>query len=633
MIRSAKPLASAVPRSLRSLNTTASNAAAAASAAAAEQARAADFQEARQGMSGGYLLHQALVDVGVAHIFGYSGGANLPVLDAFHESPIEFVMNRSEQCCGHAAQGYAKATGKCGVVLTTSGPGLTNIITPLQDAKGDSVPLVALSGQVPTGAVGTDAFQECPAVELTRPCTKWSYQVTCVEEIPAVINEAFAVAMSGKRGPVHIDLPKDVMTTLLQGPCLEVPSLPAPPPLDREALSKVVGMLNRAQRPIIIAGQGAVDCHELVRELSAASNCPVTTTLHGMGVFDERDPLSLHMLGMHGSVYGNYAVQAADLILAIGSRFDDRTTGLVGTYAPEARLAEAEGRGGIVHFDIEKTQFGRVLEPTVCVEGDCAEAMRELIPGVERKERTDWCAQLRDWKDEFRFQYKKPDGELTGAIKTQQAIEAVYKHVDKHEMHDEVVVSTGVGNHQMMSCQFFRWTEPRSIITSGSLGTMGFGLPAAIGAAVGCPEKTVVLIDGDGSFNMTLNDLGTVMEHKLPIRIALMNDGRQQMVHVWQKLFFDGRVVATNNTNPDFVALAKAYGFEAYSCDSEDDLEDATARLFAADGPSFCEYKVQPDICLPMVAPGKALDDMFLFGEIDVSGDKASHIMTGDSPS
>jgi len=581
------------------------------------------------GLLGGQLVAKALRDQGVRTVFGYSGGANLPVLDTFHDSPIQFIMNRSEQCCGHAAEGYAKSTGETGVILTTSGPGLTNIITPLQDAKGDSVPIVALSGQVSTSAVGTDAFQECSSVDLTRPCTKWSYQVQSVEEVEAVIDEAFAIANHRKKGPVFIDLPKDIMTATLQGGALPAAAHPPIPPPDEAALNEVVRLINIAERPIIIAGQGIIDAKEELTALAEAANIPVTTTLHAMGVFDELNPLSMHMLGMHGAAYANYAVQDSDLIIAIGSRFDDRTTGAVAKYAPKALAAEKEGRGGIIHFDIEKSQFGRIVQPTLAVEGNAAEAMRLMLPRVEHKERTDWVNRCLQWKAENSFQYDHAEG---GKIKTQQVIEAIHDFVLDNNMHDKTFVSTGVGNHQMMSCQFWRWRKPRSIVTSGSLGTMGFGLPAAIGIQVGNPDDTVVLIDGDGSFNMTLNDLGTVMEHQLPIKMAIMNDKRQQMVHVWQRLFFDGRLVATDNTNPDFVKLAESYGIKAVQCHTAEDLPRAVKEFMEYPGPVLGDFHTVPDICLPMVAPGKALDDMHLFGDFTID-DLATVKMEGQAPS
>jgi len=566
-------------------------------------------------------------------VFGYSGGANLPILDQFHTSPIRFVMNRSEQCCGHAAEGYARASGRPGVVLTTSGPGLTNIITPLQDARGDSTPIIALSGQVPTAAVGTDAFQECLAVDLTRPCTKWSYQVRSVEEVRSVVHEAYRVATSGKPGPVHLDLPKDVMTAVLRGSSLPLPMQPPSVPIDPRALARCAELLATAKKPIFYVGQGANDAAAELTALAEACNVPVTTTVHAMGTFSEHHPHSMHMLGMHGAAYANDAIQEADLIVAIGSRFDDRTTGVLNKYAPEARKAHDEGRGGLIHFDIEPSQFGRVINPTVAVPGDCKQAMTALMPLVAqhkpKHDREPWLTRCKELKAEFPFQYQHPPD---GRIKTQSAIEAVYNGLKPYEK--DVVVATGVGNHQMMACQFFRWTQPRQFITSGSLGTMGFGLPAAIGAQVACPDKIVLLIDGDGSFNMTLNDLGTIKEHQLPIKIALMNDHRQQMVHVWQKLFFDSRLMATNNVNPDYVALAKAYDIEAYCAKTVDELPEVIDKFVNAKGPVLVDFRCVPDICLPMVAPGKGLDEMFLPGSIDINaGQEVQPKFEGLAPS
>jgi len=354
---------------------------------------------------------------------------------------------------------------------------------------------------------------------------------------------------------------------------------------------------------------------------------PVTTTLHAMGAFSEHHPLSLHMLGMHGAAYANFAIQEADLIVAIGSRFDDRTTGVLNKYAPEARKAHEEGRGGLVHFDIEPAQFGRVINPTVAVAGDCKLGMQALLPMVEHQARTEWLERCAGLKAQFPFSYTPASG---GKIKTQQAIEAIYNGLKPQE--DRLVVSTGVGNHQMMSCQFIRWTTPRSIITSGSLGTMGFGLPAAIGAQLANPDKIVVLVDGDGSFNMTSNDLGTVKEHQLPLKMAIMNDGRQQMVRVWQTLFFDNRLVGTDNVNPDYVALAQSYGIESFRCDNVDDLPAAVERFVNAKGPVLVDFGVVPDICLPMVAPGKGLDEMFMPGDISLD-DEVKPTMEGLAPS
>lgn len=336
--------------------------------------------------------------------------------------------------------------------------GLTNIITPLQDAKGDSVPMVALSGQVPTHAVGTDAFQECASVDLTRPCTKWSYQVRSVEEIRSVMHEAFAVATSGKKGPVHIDLPKDVMVSILNGEELPVSVPPPKVAIDPSNLADIARLMNGAERPILYVGQGAIDCTRTLRAFAEASNIPVTTTLHAMGIFDEHHPLSLHMLGMHGAAYANYAVQNADLILAVGSRFDDRTTGALAKYAPAAKQAEREGRGGIVHFDIERGQIGRVVSPTYAIEGDCQLAMEALMPLLHKKERAPWLQQLSAWKSTHPFAYAKAEN---GVLKTQQVIEAMY-NATKGPLQEKIVISTGVGNHQMMVSRDARCSRARA---------------------------------------------------------------------------------------------------------------------------------------------------------------------------
>lgn len=461
--------------------------------------------------------------------------------------------------------------------------------------------------------------------------------------IRQVVHEAFEVALGGKPGPVHLDLPKDVMTAICDGPLLPAPRHKLTPFAPPDAvIERVAELLDSARRPIIYAGQGVLNCHEELRELALALHVPVTTTLHAMGAFDERHPLSLHMLGMHGAAYANFAIQNADLILAIGSRFDDRTTGALAQYAPEALAAEKEGHGGIVHFDIEKSQFGRVLEPTVRVEGDCGPAMESLTRkvrarggpasrGAEAPGRAAWLARCDGWKKEMPFAFSKPAGADAGKIKTQSVIAALYEHVEKEGVGGkDVFISTGVGNHQMMACQHYRWTMPRSIVSSGSLGTMGFGLPAAIGVQMGNPDAMTFLIDGDGSFNMTLHDLGTMAQHELPVKIVLMNDGKQQMVQVWQKLFFEERVVATDNFNPDFVKLAEAYGIEAFSCDNEADLPAAIARLVNAKGPVLADFRVLPDLCLPMVAPGKALNDMFLPGSMSL---ETAEQQTGLAPS
>lgn len=575
-------------------------------------------------MSGGEVIVEMLNEHGVDTVFGYSGGAVLPLIDAFYGKSIQWITSSHEQCSGHSAAAYAKSTGRPGIAIVTSGPGLTNMVTPMQDALTDGVPMVIFSGQVPTGAMGTDAFQECPATEITRPCTKWNYVCLDFNQLPWAVNEAFRIATSGRPGPCHIDLPKDIVSMRAQVPeavfkKAAAASSDAPPMLDMAQIQKAADLINKSKRPIFYVGQGASHCPEILAKVAKKANVPVTTTCHGMGIFDERDPLSLHMLGMHGSAYANFAIQNSDCIVAIGSRFDDRTTGIVTKYAPQARAAEKEGTGGIVHINIDKTTFGKVVQPTVPVWADTENALQALDPLIqapESSEREAWVAQCQAWKKDYAFDYVRAPG---GQIKVQQVIEATNKYLHESGTMDkkEVFVATGVGNHQMMSCQFLRWVKPRSFITSGSLGVMGAGLPFAIGTQVANPDSLTILIDGDGSFGMTNMDLQTVKRYNLPIKIAVMNDERQQMVWVWQRLFFNGRYISVDNVNPDFVALGKAYGIESMKCDNEADLEKDIEKWLTHDGPMLCEFKVVPDICLPMVAPGKALDEMILLQDRD----------------
>jgi len=501
----------------------------------------------------------------------------------------------------------------------TSGPGITNLVTPLQDALTDGVPLIVFSGQVPTGAMGTDAFQECPATEITRPCTKWNYVCLDFTQLPWAVNEAFRIAKSGRPGPVHIDLPKDIVSMKAHVPEAALRKSSdcvgdSPPAVDMELIQKAADMINKAKRPIFYVGQGANHCPEILRQVVKKANAPITTTVHAMGVYDERDPLSLHMLGMHGAAYANFAMQNADCIVAIGSRFDDRTTGVMDKYAPKARAAGLDGSGGIIHVNIDRSCFGKVVKANVPILADAEHALAAIEPLLETKDtvaREAWVEQCQGWKDHYAFGYVKPPG---GKIKTQMVIEATNTYLQKSGWADskDVFVCTGVGNHQMMSCQFMRWSRPRSMITSGSLGVMGAGLPFAVGTQVANPNALTILFDGDGSFNMTSMDLQTIVRYNLPVKIAIMNDSRQQMVWIWQRLFFDGRYMSVDNVNPDFVALAKAWGLEAARCDNEADLPGAIEKWLNHDGPMLMDFKVIPDICLPMVAPGKALDEMIL---------------------
>jgi len=568
---------------------------------------------------------RSLINNKVDTIFGYSGGAILPAFDALYNTNIKYYMNRHEQGCGHSAEGYAKVTGKPGVVMTTSGPGVTNLITPLQDSYSDGVPLVVLTGQVPTSVIGTDAFQECPSIELTKPCTKWNYRISTVDEIEDVINEAFSISVSGRPGPVHIDLPKNLMMNKLDNVFREKPTSQ----LEKKLLPKriknkyrihldhLVDLINNAKRPVILAGQGCNNYSELLTQFALKADIPVTTTLHALGVFDENLPNSLHMPGMHGSAYANYAIQDADLILSFGARFDDRIIGTVDGYAPKAREAEYVGTGGIFQFEIEQEQIGKTIMPTKTFIGDCGQYLSYLSPRVDNSYRCEWSNKIKNLKKKYPFKYTK----IPDKIKTQQVIEEISNQTSDRQ---DVYITTGVGNHQMMSAQFYKWTRPKQLLTSGWLGTMGVGVPFAVGAQIAMPDKTVICIDGDGSFNMTLTELGTIAEYNIPVKIAIMNDSRQQMVYVWQELFFDSNFISTTNHNPDYVALAKSFGLHAIECSHPDNLEEKVKEFIDYDGPIIANFVVEPDKCFPLVPPGKNLHEMLL--------EDTNVKLTGDAP-
>eukprot|EP00754_Rhynchopus_humris_P027145 Rhum_TRINITY_DN15065_c9_g2::Rhum_TRINITY_DN15065_c9_g2_i1::g.137265::m.137265/K01652/E2.2.1.6L, ilvB, ilvG, ilvI; acetolactate synthase I/II/III large subunit len=572
------------------------------------------------GLNGGQIIEKKLREYGVTTVFGFTGGAILPVTDAFYGSPIKFINNAAEQCSGHCAEGFSKAGGgmTTGVAIATSGPGVTNLVTALQDALTDSVPMLAFVGQVPTKAVGTDAFQECPTTEITSPCTKWCYQVKRIEEFPDVIDKAFYLAHSGKKGPVLLDLPKDIMVQSLNPntgyknvahlvPSIEPPQISA---ADIPHLDEIISLINNAKRPVIVAGQGANDAWEEVRAM-VELNIPCTTTIHALGLVDEEHDLSLGMLGMHGAAYANYAVQEADLIIALGYRFDDRTTGRLDQYAREARKAERHGKGGIIQFEIEHKQIGKVIQPTFSVLGDARATLSHILPRLTKEPREDWLATVAANKAKHPFKWipnKNPEH-----FKVQEVVYEMDKYLKEVDRAKDCIWTTGVGNHQMMCAQFVTWKWPRRMMTSGSLGTMGVGVPYAVGAQISQPDKTVITIDGDASFLMTCQDLRTLAEHNVPVKIAIMNDFKQQMVHIWQTIYFDQRYLVTDSHNPDFCKLAEAYGIKTLRVMTRDELKDGIKEFIDYnEGPIIADFRVQPDMCTPMVAPGAALDDMIL---------------------
>ena len=529
------------------------------------------------------------------------------------------------------AEGYARASGKPGVVIVTSGPGATNVITPMQDALMDGTPMVVLCGQVSTSAIGSDAFQEADVIGISRACTKWNVMVKNIAELPRRINEAFEIATFGRQGPVLIDLPQDVTAGTLTRPISVTSTLPSHPSAammatrdqairqNNVSIRRSANLINVAKKPVILAGHGILghpDGPKLLKELSEKSQVPVTTTLHGLGSYDELDPKALHMLGMHGSGFANLAIQEADLIIALGARFDDRITGHIPRFAPQARLAASEGRGGIIHFDIMPKSINKVIQATEAVGGDVTANLGHLLPYVETRtpaQRKAWSDQVQSWKEKFPWDYEREEGPES-IIKPQTAI-ATLSDLTAHRK-ESTIIATGVGQHQMWAAQHFRWREPRSMVTSGGLGTMGYGLPAAIGAKVAQPEKLVVDIDGDASFLMTQAELGTAAQFNIGVKVIILNNDEQGMVTQWQSLFYNDRFSHTHQRNPDFVKLAEATQVQARRTKKLADLKSDLEWLVdgSGDGPALLEVVVDQKVpVLPMVARGSALHEFLMY--------------------
>ncbi|NLE29195.1 MAG: biosynthetic-type acetolactate synthase large subunit [Phycisphaerae bacterium] len=550
---------------------------------------------------GAEILHQSLLDENVKDMFGYTGGAVLPIFDALYKSPINFILTRHEQGGAHAADAYARATGKVGVVLATSGPGATNLVTGLATAHMDSIPMVAITGQVRSDLIGNDAFQEADMTGITRPITKHNVLVHDIRDLARTIREAFHIARTGRPGPVLVDIPVDISNQTTAGPLDKEMALPGYRPRFKGHLRQIqlaADAINKAQNPVLYVGGGVIisEASDLLRELALKAGIPVTTTLMGLGAFDENHPLALKMLGMHGTAYANYAVQECDLLIAIGARFDDRVTGKVETFAQNAK---------IIHIDIDPASISKNVRVDIPVVGDAKQILTDLIKMIEPNDRSVWLDKIKEWKQKFPLRY---DQENCSNIKPQYVIESLGRLAN-----GDAIVTTGVGQHQMWTAQFFNYNTPRQLITSGGLGTMGFGLPAAIGAQVGRPDKIVIDIDGDASFSMTLMELATIAQYKLPIKIALIRNTFQGMVRQWQEMFYGRRYSQTKMVLPDFCKIAEGFGIKALCIQDKTQVQDVIRESLKYPGPVLMDFEVEPEENVwPMVAPAKSLHEMEL---------------------
>ena len=551
-------------------------------------------------LKGAQILIECLKREGVDVVFGIPGGANLPTFDALYKSDIKVILTVHEQGAAHMADGDARASGKVGVCLASSGPGATNLVTGIATASMDSIPIVALTGQVRTSVIGNDAFQEADTVGITRPITKHSYLVKSPGEMARAVREAFYIARTGRPGPVLIDLPVDSTVNEAEFIYPEQVNirgyrLQAAPPIDPKAIERAAEAIAKSKQPLIYAGAGVMHAgaaQELF-EFARKNGIPVTTSLLGLGGFPETDPLSLGMLGMHGFEYTNYAVAQCDLLIGIGARFDDRVTGKPDEFAKQAKK---------IHIDVDPSSINKTVLVDYPVVGDVKEVLQALNRIVQVPETGEWLKTIAEMRKKYPLMYKEKTKPLPQFI-IQQISEATKGNA---------VIATGVGQHQMWAAQYYQFNKPRSLITSGGLGTMGFGLPAAIGAQFGRPEAVVWDIDGDGSFQMTAQELATASQHKLPVKVAIMNNSFHGMVRQWQDLFYESRYASTRLNPVDFVKLAEANHCVGIRVEKKDEVRPAIERAMKmTDRPTVIDFMVeQKEDCWPMIAPGKPHDQM-----------------------
>jgi acetolactate synthase I/II/III large subunit len=562
-------------------------------------------------VTGAQALFKALEGEGVDVVFGIPGGAILPAYDPLIDSSVRHVLTRHEQGAGHAAEGYAWATGKVGVCIATSGPGGTNLVTPLADAKMDSVPVVAITGQVATAMVGNDGFQEADITGITMPVTKHNFLVKRASDVTETIREAFHIARTGRPGPVLVDLPKDVLINETEWAWPERVDLPGYRPTTKGNLKQVreaVRLVLESQRPVLYVGGGVIKANATreLFELATAGELPVVTTLMARGAFPDSHELALGMPGMHGGYPAVTALQKADLLVALGSRFDDRVTGQVSSFAPHAK---------VIHVDIDPAEIGKTRNADVPIVGDARDVIAKLAAELRRKQeerggvpdRSAWLRTVKGWKERYPYTYEQPED---GPLKPQFAIERLYEHAK------DAIVVAGVGQHQMWASQFWRFEEPRTWVNSGGLGTMGFAVPAALGAAAGRPDKRVIAIDGDGCFQMTAQELATSTTERIPFVTAIMNNAHLGMVRQWQELFYNERYsqVYLSHDTPDYVKLAEAYGAVGLRAEHPDEVDAVIEKALSIEDRSVViDFRCDPaEMVFPMVPAGASNDEIIL---------------------
>ena len=558
-------------------------------------------------VSGAEALIHCLVAEGVDLIYGYPGGAIMPVYDELYkfQDKLTHILTRHEQGATHAAQGYARVSGKVGVAMATSGPGATNLVTGLADAQIDSTPLLCITGQVPRHLLGSDAFQETDIVGISTPVTKWNYQITKASEIPEIIAKAFFIARSGRPGPVLIDITKNAQFDELEfdyKPCTAVRSYDPLPVASQNALQQAAELINEAKRPFVVFGQGVIlgEAEEELKEFVEKSGIPAAWTILGLSALSSEHPLNVGMVGMHGNYGPNVLTNECDVLIAIGMRFDDRVTGSLDTYAKQAK---------IIHFEIDPAEIDKNVKVDVALLGDAKDSLRRILPLIEAKSHPQW---LKVFEEKYEIEYQQIIDKDLNPTKEGLTMGEVLKGINSASGEEAVIVSD-VGQHQMIACRYARFKHSKSNITSGGLGTMGFALPAAIGAQMGAPERPVVAVIGDGGYQMTIQELGVIYQHQLPVKIVVLNNDFLGMVRQWQQLFFDKRYASTVMTNPDFVKIAEGYQIKARRVEKREDLQNAIDEMMASEEPYFLEVRVEKeDNVFPMIPSGASVSDIRL---------------------